>query len=258
MQNGHRRQSLSAFFLLAIMCLATSTAALSADTIVVGRLTKQATKKCLKDYKVEWVEHRYEVGFIPLQGDFKNPDPSLIGQSVVVTGAPVSAPISHIKHEGPCAEAQMRSDWVEAEGGIRVRRTGVDRLSGLKVSEIKKLEGLRALRTDKGIEVKFINPFKVPLRNLTLRMHYEGCYGKPGHDTVDRRRRELPPGRKFFALFPPLKVSKTNRRGRSQHAARSIQLLGPSDEILFDLDIPIGSLLRKGIECPPRNRRQNR
>jgi len=60
------------------------------------------------------------------------------------------------------------------------------------VRTTRALDGIALVPADGRLVATFSNQLPVPLENLSLRLHHEGCYGKPGAPTEEKAFR--PPG----------------------------------------------------------------
>ncbi|MFT7623944.1 MAG: hypothetical protein ACI9WU_003130, partial [Myxococcota bacterium] len=146
---------------------------------LAGLLTQQGQKQCLEKWEVKWVDPHWQVGFTRLTGTAGNLQ-RLDGKPVLVTGtvdADFTPPL--VKHLGECPIPQMRSDWVESRSGMRIRRTGGSGISRLKQVQVRELTELKVRLDGDEVVVEFANPIDHMMEKLTIRLHYEGCYGKP-------------------------------------------------------------------------------
>lgn len=221
------------------------------ETTLVGVLTKQATKQCLAKWKHRWVDPHYQVGFVriePAQGLQLAP---LVGQLVQVRGHAKVIRSAKVSHEGPCLAMQMRSDWVEGPSGMRIRRGSRVGFGGFHARTVRAIKPLSARRRGDQLLVSFKNTLKVSLGPTTLRLHYEGCYGKPGSMHEDRRFKRIKAGQTVTARFPAIGMRAGRGPGRTVHRATSVQVLDDADKdrVVFDLDWVLrGKGLKLG--CP--------
>ncbi|MBW2733540.1 MAG: hypothetical protein JRH20_14225 [Deltaproteobacteria bacterium] len=217
----------------------------------IGRLTEQADKRCRKG-QVEWVNKHFEVGFVQV---VKTDVPLRLhlGSPVAVTGRILRAySPPKVEHLGQCPISQMRSDWIEGMHGMRVRRGKPVGFQYLHVTAVKPFRSLKAKLRGSKVVVSYTNHRAA---NVTLRVHYEGCYGKPDTMQQQRRVKDLRLGRSrsvSFSAFAERKVHFARKgvdRGRVQHVATSVSLDAPLDDVVVDLNIPLRSL-GVTLSCP--------
>ena len=214
--------------------------ALLAPLSLVGLLTAQGDRQC-KDGKESWINPRHEVDFTHVVHSAVPLEP-LEGQVVLVTGEPATPPPS--PPEGPdCPIMQMRSDWVMGKEGIRIRQGGGGP-PGIRVQSATKVE-VGARREKEELVVRFRNPLTRPLGNVSLQLHYEGCYGKPGSSTHEKAIGTLAPGAIAEHRFPVM----DEPGGR--HVAHSFGVEGGDETVTVAVDL---SLAKLGVEvaCPDR------
>jgi len=222
-------------------------------TTLVGVFGQDGVERCLADWKSEWLNLYPVIGFTPLKPTIPLDEEGLLGKLVVAEGVVDPSGLGRmapVKHEGPCAMAQMRSDWVNGPHGIRLMRPGMGTVSGaFVVKDLEPFDGL-AVRLD-GDEVvaTLKNTFSTPLVDVRLHLHYEGCFGKPGTDVRTVEMPELAPGEEMTLRMPRVVVDPEGRSGRRTYRASSIQVQTDPTAIAFDLDWPLG---RAGVEskCP--------
>lgn len=104
----------------------------------------------------------------------------------------------------PCPMAQMRSDWIDTPRGIRVQRTLSPDIEHFEVSSLRELDELAVRRDGDELVAEFSNPLPFALTGVRLRMHYEGCYGKPGTTSRESEPVELAPGQTITHRFPQI------------------------------------------------------
>ena len=149
----------------------------------------------------------------------------------LVSPAPITPPLE--VEFSPCMPMQRRSDWVNTPRGIRVRRSEEPRPDYFHTTSVRRLDELRVEREGEQLVVSFLNPLPFALDGLTLRMHYEGCYGKPGTSTRESEMATLGPGEVFshrFELFDAAKGGVPRKGGPSARRHRAADLsfsLGP-------------------------------
>jgi len=229
------------------MCLL-PTLCVAAPTRLVGVLSEQGDRRCVPAGD-EWVNTRLEVGFVELVGELPGAK-ALMGRPVVVSGTPVAAPArAPVEHTASCMTAQMRSDWVQGPGGMRARRTAPAPISALRVSAVKPLVALSAELEGEEVVVGLRNTLGVPLTELAIEAHYEGCYGKPNALTKRRRSAGLKPNSTAVARVPRLVVGR-RARGRN-HALRAVSVVAKGEGLVFDLTVDALDL-GVAVECPKR------
>lgn len=238
-----------------------------ADVQLVGLLTKQYRGRCGADGQHKWDDEHWEVGFVRLDV-LKGLDLSALeGKPVVVTGKvktaqPIPAPeYVHAamelnpKPEGPgieCPMYQMRADWVIGKNGMRIMRSrGAGLPALLAVTKASLFDGLDLeVRGDK-LTVTFTSTSRSPLKGVEIRLHYEGCYGKPGTDTRTEKLGDLAAGAHRTVTFPTIVDEDQGKQwGIRHHRAYSIQVLAGPGTTLFDCDLSMGTFDATGIECP--------
>lgn len=223
----------------------------SRETTLVGVLTKQAFKQCLAKWKQRWVDPHYQVGFVRIEPAKGLKLAPLVQQIVQVRGHSKFIPAKKVKNEGTCMAMQMRSDWVEGPSGMRIRRSSKVGFGGFHARLLRPIKPLSARRRGDRLQVRFKNTLKVPLGKTTLRLHYEGCYGKPGSMHEDRSFKRIKAGQTVTAHFPAVGRRAGRGPGRSVYRASSVQVLSDTDKsvVAFDLDWRLrGKDLKLG--CP--------
>ena len=243
-----------------------STVEAAAEVQLVGQLTRQYRGRCGADGQHKWDDEHWEVGFVRLEVPDGMKLGKLEGQAVVVTGKPTAAkpaPAPEYVHaavalnpkpDGPgieCPMYQMRSDWVIGKNGMRIMRgrsAGLPAL--LKVEKARPFDGLDLEVHGPDLSVTFTNTFKSTLKGVKLKLHYEGCYGKPGTDTRTESLGDLAAGDNRTLLFPTIVDEDQGKWGIRHHRAYSIQVLSSSGDVLFDCDLSMASFSVTGIECP--------
>lgn len=238
---------------LALGLLLAPPAAFAEEIRLVGFVTQQGQKRCLKEWREEWLDLHHQVGFTRLTG---TPSAKAFeGKIVVVTGVedkPFKWP-SVPAHEVECPVPQMRSDWVEGKGGIRVRRADSP-FANFKHSSIEELKGLTVTLQDQPVgppklNIRYHNHL-MPLGNVTLTVHYEGCYGKPGSTSDTHKVGSLGTGDSFSHALAAIVSRDKNPRGKTYRAA-SIQLRAEAPGLHLDFDVPL-SAWQAGVSCPSR------
>ncbi len=222
-------------------------AALAQPTMLVGELTQQADRKCTETGD-SWVNPRLEVGFVPLVGELPGAKP-LFGQAVIVRGVVAPAPVRpKVENTAACQELQMRSDWQIGMHGMRVRRLDVAPIAGFRAESVKALEGFSATLDGDQVVVTFQNTTGAPLTDVAIKVHYEGCYGKPGTATETRRTPTMKPNSTATARVPQVLIKKARHRPRT-HVMREVSVLAKGSHVVFDLTVD-GFELGAAVECP--------
>jgi hypothetical protein len=150
----------------------------------------------------------------------------------------------------PCPEMQMRSDWVNTPRGTRARRTVRPNVEHFHMTSVRRLDELKVVANGDRVTASFENPLPFALTGVRLRMHYEGCYGKPGTTNKESESVTLQPGEKLEYEFPALDVREQKRVHRA--AAIVLEIGGSSDDsgappeakVWVDLDV---SLYKLGV-----------
>jgi hypothetical protein len=172
---------------------------------------------------------------------------------VVVEGLPdptfrAPSPI----HRTACPIAQMRSDWVESKHGFRVRHAATRSFRAFRALRVRPFDGLLVSRSGESIEVRLTNTFAFALRDVSVLVHYEGCYGKPGSTERRSAIATLAAGQTHAELFPTLDAAATNTPSRQWHRVSSVQVTVGEGQAIFDLD---WSLDDAGVQvrCPDKS-----
>lgn len=208
-------------------------------------------------YEVSWLAVHPTLGFVNAGGPALS-DPSILeplyDHPVLAQGKvaePPERPPLDVNIE-MCMPMQMRSDWVSTPRGIRCMRNEGPRPDYFHATNLRRLDELSVTREGEELVVSFKNPLPVALEGVSLRMHYEGCYGKPGSTSkTSERSKSLAPGEAIshrFSLFDVIeRDSSPGARDRSKHAAAELELNieGASTSVHTDLSV---SLRAFGIE----------
>jgi hypothetical protein len=217
---------------------------------IVGMLHRGGSHVCDAGDPPErgrWVDLHPTVGFVPLiaGGAALSAAERLQGQIVIAEGRvregrPATIPPGTARCSFPI---QMRSDWVQSVEGVRVKRQQAP-LAAFAVSKLSVFHGLTATRSGSELSVKLENRLGRSLRApVVLRAHYEGCYGKPGTSSRERRAEQgLAPGAVLEARLPVFEDLPDTARGRRQHLISSIEIAASGDRIWFDLDVELHRL----------------
>lgn len=225
----------------------------SAVRRLVGELLPEGVLVCKASGERTWQSPHHVIGFTPLlPADGLDLAPREL-DLVVATGAvePRGLRLPPVTFEAECPPAQMRSDWVEAKTGIRVERPGMGQVGpAFRVEAVARFEGLVLERRGEALHLELVNTLDEPLEEVTLTVHYEGCYGKPGSAAEHTRAARLEPGGRL-AFDAPILVERGEARGRTTHRAFSVQVQARGASTAFDFD---RRLARAGlpVECPER------
>lgn len=218
---------------------------------VLGFLTEQGDQRCLPGDREEWVNKRFELGFVRVVSSATELRP-LLKTPVLARGrtAPDYVPPA-VTHEAPCPMMQMRSDWVMGMDGIRLERGESQGPSAVRLDEAATWKGLVARVEGESLIITIENDLGGPVEAVVT---YEGCYGKPNQLA---ERRPVPVGRTELRL-PPLvtDVVEQPRKGidpgELRHAAHSVMLVGDVPGLALNLDVPL-SALGADVRCPDRS-----
>lgn len=216
--------------------------------IIVGVLTKQADKKCTGKPDPEWINEHFQVGFTRIANSQVDLEP-FVGKIVAVTGAPLHHYVPPpIVHTGQCMVPQMRSDWVEGPGGMRVKRLDGGVYPAFAVRKVEVHGGVQIRKSGDDVRVAFTNHTGRDLENVKVHLHYEGCYGKPG--TIDETKGfpVVKPGEEVIMSFPALERREGAPKGRADHAAHAVSVEGSGD----NLRVGIETSLPFRVPCPER------
>jgi hypothetical protein len=245
--------------------------AVSGPTLVVGVLTQQFREVCKGQMNSEWVDPWWEVGFSRVTLPTSADPGALKGKPVVAKGK-VPADVTYGPREPSgtgCVIMQARSDWVVGKEGIRMVRgypegtvlvstflaDSLEPFQGLEaslvVNSMKPVASLGNKPDPEEIVVTFTNTLKRPLEKVRLRMHYEGCYGKPGSEMLGHDAGTVPAGGKVTARFPVIAMGDRSggKRPPEAHLAWSIQVTSGSTDTVVDLDVGLPTLGVK-VDCP--------
>ncbi len=216
--------------------------------LLVGRLTEQAVRRCRVGGREEWVRPHYEVGFSWAIGARQRLR-GLLGRIVAVEGVPAARPAPPVQGAKFCPVWQQRSDQVPGWRGMRYRRPGTGRVEAIRVRRIRPFTGLGVRQKGRQILVRFRNTFGVPLRDLTVTLHYEGCGRKPLPAMRSRHVAVLAPGAEETLRFPA--ILPKGVAGRPVRAARawSVQVAAAPGPVVFDLDLPLSDVGIR-VACP--------
>jgi len=219
-------------------------------------VSQTGVESCPDGHNTEWLDVQPTLGWTPASGEDSEALDALMDLPVLAQGSAGPAPerppieISPV----PCPIMQMRSDWVTTPRGVRVRRTQPTAAGHFHVSSVRRLDELTIEAKGDQIAVSFTNPLPFALTGVRLKLHYEGCYGKPGSASImSELAATLAQGETISHSFPriterdhpgPRKGGPTAR----EHLAASLELQiagseGPADALIWtDLDVSLASV----------------
>ncbi|MCA9681043.1 MAG: hypothetical protein KC457_02535 [Myxococcales bacterium] len=211
-----------------------------------------------------WLNLRPTLGWVTTSGVDEAVLEPLMGKPVLARGRAASAPPSAPTPTGgqPCPMMQMRSDWVQTPRGIRIDRGHRVDIEHFEATSVRPLDELTVTLEEDRLLATLQNPLPFALTDLTLRMHYEGCYGKPGSTSIAAETvARLEPGQSLSHSFPVIAEHDEPgpRKGGStrSHLASAIVLeVGGAEspegaEVYVDLDVGLRNLGLR-LECPDR------
>lgn len=203
-------------------------------------------------YESEWIGVQRTLGWVTTSGPAEAELDAMMDLPVLARGragaAPPRPPLSvDLK---PCPQMQMRSDWVYTPRGMRSRRTQPVAAEHFHISSVRRLDELKVVAKRSRVTASFVNPLPFALTDVRLRMHYEGCYGKPGATQIESPSVTLQPGEQLEHEFPQIDAPTPERVHR---AAAIVLTIGgsegpPQATVWADLDV---SLYKLGLafEC---------
>jgi hypothetical protein len=228
---------------------------LLAPITVVGVLNEAGTNRCV-DGDESWVDTHLTVGWSRVYGT--SMPSSLKGKVVVLSGETTTPPpATQVKNDFTCPPMQMRNDWIRTRSGMRYDRNLKAPTHDLKATDIKAFDGLK-LQFDAAadtVSVRLHNPLAQPMNDVTLVLHYEGCYGKPGSVTKRHPIGIIQPGKSAGITGQPARVMRKQGRGY-EHVLLYVQAVSKGVPIL-DIDAPTRAL-GTTIECSDRSGRKRR
>ncbi len=209
--------------------------------ILVGVLTEQFDKRCHATREPSWVNPHLQVGFVRLS---EVDDPQalrpLLGKVVRIEGLPDPEHRGkQVVHTGECIPAQMRSDWVEGKAGMRVQRDPRPPFRWFSTEKVEAVDVLKLSVEGEEVVARFRQHIDTMLEDITIKAHYEGCYGKPGIAARESAFLRVPKGQPLVARFPPHLVRTDRPKGRQAHRISSVQILSRDPDVILDLDLPV-------------------
>lgn len=198
-------------------------------------------------YDRTWLALRPTIGRVAVSGPDDSVFDPVMDKAVLGIGQPSPMPEQEPLSVTPqiCPPMQMRSDWTETPRGMRITREPHPGQSHFSLSAVRPLHELQARSEADHIVVTLRNPVPVTLRGVELRVHYEGCFGKPGSTTETTKIGELAVGAMASARVPQRLNKSKAQPGRSEFRAYSVQLVAKAHGVIVDLDINLGAL---GVE----------
>jgi hypothetical protein len=205
----------------------------------IGVARQTGVRHCPKGEE-EWLNLSPTIGFIGVGGPGSEVIETLLDRPVLARGSagpkPEARPLAI--EPAPCVPMQMRDDWVVTPGGIVVDDGGRPNIEYFHTTSVRALDELVVRREGDEIVVELRNPLPFAIETIGLGVRYEGCYGKPGSQRIDRDAAPLGIGETRTERFP---VLADDRR----HRAYSVALFGDlSGEAIVhhDLDVKLAAL----------------
>ena len=143
---------------------------------------------------------------------------------------------------------QMRSDWSPTPRGMRIDRSPSPAIQNFEVAAVRPLHELSVKADGEFVVVTLVNPVAIQLRDVEMRVHYEGCFGKPGSRVETSTVGVLAPLAQV-STRAPMYLEAAGPPGRTSFRAHSFQLVATGEAVTIDLDASMRAL---GIEneCP--------
>lgn len=212
-----------------------------APITVIGVLTEDGDEICEKGEQ-RWVNVVPQIGWTTAYG--ARAPGSLVGKVVKITGESAKPPPARqkITNDFTCPPMQARSDWVRSKSGVRYDRDLKAPRHHLAVDAIDPFGGL-TLKHDAAadtVDVRLENPLDVAFADVTLVLHYEGCYGKPGKLETVRALGRIEPGKAIAVAGLPARRMQQQGRG-AEHVLRHVQVVSAASPIL-DIDAHVAAL----------------
>lgn len=229
-----------------------------ASHYLLGVVGQAGVQQCPEDdpFEVTWKSLRPTIGRVDISGPSDAVFESLMDKPALARGQPLtdSHPESTGAAASPCAPIQMRSDWRPTPRGILIERSPSPRVGHFEVTAVRALHEVTARADGEHVIVQVTNPVPVELSDVELRVHYEGCFGKPGTTTQAESIGTLGVGAQISARMPQRIERDDAPKRRGRFVARSVHLVASAESVVVDLDIPLGVL---GVElsCPGRGRK---
>jgi hypothetical protein len=214
----------------------------------VGVLGQRGTPACDGDEQ-RWVDVEPRIGGTPI-APLSIEELAWLDHPVVAHGRSATAPErgESVAVVAPCPTPQARSDWEFTPRGLRILRDGGRTHAYFVRDAMRPLAELTVSTREPELIVDLRNPVPVELVDVVLRIHYEGCRGKPGTRTREHEVGALGVGAGVQAAFPR-RIDDDD--GRGVHRAHSVQIVASGDAVTFDLDVPL-AVLGAAVACPDR------
>jgi hypothetical protein len=214
----------------------------------IGVLGQRGEPDCPKGEQT-WIDVEPTIGWTPTQ-PLGAEESVLLDQPVVAHGLAGEPPVARVATTvtAPCPPPQARSDWRFTPRGLRIYRSGGGRAPFFVRDSLRPLAELALHADGEQLVVDFRNPVPVELTDVALRIHYEGCHGKPGTLMREHPVGTLATGAGTQATFAAIEVGD-----RGAHRAYSVQVIAKGERVTFDLDVPVGRL-GVPVECPDRGK----
>lgn len=197
----------------------------------------------------QWLRVRPTIGRVSVSGPDESEFDSLMGQPVLAVGRPRPAPsVAMTEPVELCPPPQMRSDWRQTPLGVVIEREPAPRVEHFELTAMRALHELSARLEGDSVVVTLLNPMPIALRGVELRVHYEGCFGKPGTVFEAIEIGDLGVGADASAQVPKVVTRGDARPGRSLFRAFSVQLVATGDGLVLDLDVLLQRLGAE-VEC---------
>jgi hypothetical protein len=213
----------------------------------IGLLGQRGEPDCPKGEQT-WIDVEPTIGWTPTQ-PLGPEEAALLDLPVVAHGLVGEPPVPRVAETvtAPCPPPQARSDWELTPRGLRIRRAGGGPRAPFFVRDsLRPLAELSLKADGDTLVVDFRNPVPVEITDVALRVHYEGCHGKPGTMMREHAVGSLAVGAGTQASFASIENGD-----RGPHRAYSVQVIAKGERVTFDLDVPVGKL-GVPVECPDR------
>lgn len=227
---------------------------LLAPITVVGVLTEDGDEVCQKGEK-RWVNVVPNIGWTSVHG--ASAPTGLVGEIAIVTGEVAARPAGvPAQSDLSCPPMQARSDWVRSKSGIRYDRTHKAPRHHLKVDAIRPFDGLTVTfdAAKDTVDVRLRNPLAQPFEDVTIVLHYEGCYGKPNKLETVRTVGRIDPGKAIALQGLPARRLQDFKRG-NEHALAHVQVVSKGGGAILDIDVDPGAL-GANVVCKRRKGRK--
>lgn len=201
-----------------------------------------------------WVNVEPTIGWART-GPLSDEEAKWMDRPVVAHGHAIAAPPrGKVPLVNECPPMQMRNDWVSTPRGMRISRGGGGgRAEYFERDALRPLGELTATSSAEQLVIELRNPVPTALTDVSIRVHYEGCMGKPGTTHREHAVGDLAVAAGVSAKFDRLVMAADPRgaHGSASHRAFSVQVIAKADDATFDLDVPLAALGAE-VECPGR------